>query len=470
MRYVSTRSRNLEVEAGDVLLGALAPDGGLYLPADWPVLTDEEGEAIAGGDYRDALVTVAARFLDGDSAVRMKADPAFADRALARFRHPVVAPLTELDRNTWLLELFHGPTLSFKDYGLQPLARLARDILGLGAEDPRLIIGATSGDTGSAALAAFAGIPGVTAVMLFPEGRISSVQRRQMTTLPDPNVHCIAIAGSFDDAQRLAKAALQRLAATGVPVLAVNSINWGRILFQSVYYQWTARRLAHRAGRAVRFVIPSGNFGNAFAAILAWRMGAPIAGLLLATNNNDALVHALHDGRLRRGDVVPTLSPAMDIQVPSNFERLLALLLADPAATAAVMARFAAEGQVRLPLRPGAAFPLHLTAIAIDDDTTLATIRDVYGRTDRLLCPHTAVGYAARQRAGAREDVIDVLVATAHPAKFPQAIARAVGCEPLMPPVLAEAMTGTERVSRLPPDEEQLMRYLAPLLPACADS
>ncbi len=465
MRYVSTRSRDLEVEAGDVLLGALAPDGGLYIPADWPVLTDDEGQAIAQGDYRTALLVVAARFLDPDLAARLKADPAFADRALARFRHPVVAPLAELDRNAWLLELFHGPTLSFKDYGLQPLARLARDILGLGAEAPRLIIGATSGDTGSAALAAFAGIPGVTAVMLFPEGRISPVQRRQMTTLPDSNIHCIAVTGSFDDAQRLAKAALQELAAAGVPVLAVNSINWGRILFQSVYYQWTARRLAHCGGRAVRFVIPSGNFGNAFAAILAWRMGAPIAGLVLATNGNDALVHALHEGRLERGDVVPTLSPAMDIQAPSNFERLLALLLADPAATAAIMARFAAEGQARLPVRPGAAFPLHLRAIAIDDDATLATIRAVYGRTDRLLCPHTAVGYAARLRAGPREDVIDVLVATAHPAKFPQAIVRAIGREPLVPPVLADAMTGTERVSRLPADEERLMRYLAPLLP-----
>ena len=215
MRYVSTRSRDLEVKAGEVLLGALAPDGGLYIPAEWPALSAEEGEAIASGGYRDALVAVAARFLDEALAARLKADPAFADRALARFRHPAVAPLAELDRDTWLLELFHGPTLSFKDYGLQPLARLARDILGLGAADPRLIIGATSGDTGSAALAAFAGMPGVTAVMLFPQGRISPVQRRQMTTLPDPNIHCIAITGSFDDAQRLAKSALQRLAAAG---------------------------------------------------------------------------------------------------------------------------------------------------------------------------------------------------------------------------------------------------------------
>ncbi len=467
MRYVSTRSRDLEAEARDVLLGALAPDGGLYLPADWPVLSDAEGEMIAGGTYREALVTVAARFLDPHRAARLRSDPAFADRALARFRHPAVAPLAELDRNGWLLELFHGPTLSFKDYGLQPLARLACDILELGAEEPRLIIGATSGDTGSAALAAFADVPGVTAVMLFPEGRISPVQRRQMTALPNANVHCIAIAGSFDDTQRLAKAALQRLAAAGVPVLAVNSINWGRILFQSVYYQWTARRLAHRDGRAVRFVIPSGNFGNAFAAILAWRMGAPIVGLVLATNSNDALVRALHDGELRRGEVVPTLSPAMDIQVPSNFERLLALLLADPAETAALMARFAAAGTVRLPVRPGAAFPLDLTAIAVDDETTLATIRDVYGRIDRLLCPHTAVGYAARRHAGmGGEDVIDVLVATAHPAKFPEVIARAIGHEPPMPPVLAKAMTGPERVIRLPADEERLMRHLAPLLPA----
>ena len=466
MRYVSTRSGDLEAEARDVLLGALAPDGGLYLPADWPVLSDAEGEAIAGGDYRDALVTVAARFLDPDRAARLRSDPAFADRALARFRHPAVAPLAELDRNGWLLELFHGPTLSFKDYGLQPLARLACEMLGLGAGEPRLVIGATSGDTGSAALAAFAGVPGVTAVMLFPDGRISAVQRRQMTTLADPNIHCIAIAGSFDDAQRLAKTALRRLASAGVPVLAVNSINWGRILFQSVYYQWTARRLAQRGGQAVRFVIPSGNFGNAFAAILAWRMGAPIAGLVLATNSNDALVRALHEGELRRGEVVPTLSPAMDIQVPSNFERLLALLLADPDETAALMTRFAAEGAVRLPVRPGAAFPLDLKAIAVDDETTLAAIRAVYDRTDRLLCPHTAVGYAARERAGVSADVIDVLVATAHPAKFPEAIARAIGHEPPMPPVLAAAMTGEERVTRLAADEEALMRYLAPLLPA----
>lgn len=470
MRYVSTRSSNLEAGAEDVLLGALAPDGGLYLPADWPVLDPEEGKAIAMGGYRDALVAVAARFLPPDGAARLKRDPAFADRALARFRHPMVAPLAELDRNFWLLELFHGPTLSFKDYGLQPLAQLARDILGLGRGNPRLVIGATSGDTGSAALAAFAGIPGVTAVMLFPEGRISSVQRRQMTTLTAANVHCIAITGSFDDAQRLAKTALRRLAADGVPVLAVNSINWGRILFQSVYYQWTARRLARQTGRQLRFVIPSGNFGNAFAAILAWRMGAPIAGLVLATNSNDALVRALHAGELRQAEVIPTLSPAMDIQIPSNFERLLALVLADPDETATIMARFAAEGQVRLPVRPGVAFPLDLTAIAVDDDMTLATIRMVHDRTDRLLCPHTAVGHAARMHVGARDDVIDVLVATAHPAKFPDAIARAIGCEPVMPPVLADAMTGAERIIRLPAEEESLMRFLEPLLPTSAAS
>ncbi len=466
MRYVSTRSAT-EAAARDVLLGALAPDGGLYLPVRWPRLSEAEARAIANGSYADALATVVPHFLDREAAARLKADAGFAARALAGFRHPAVAPLSELAPDLWLLELFHGPTFSFKDYGLQPLARLAADILGLGGDGARrLIIGATSGDTGSAALAAFAGVPGVEAVILFPDGRISEVQRRQMTTIAAGNVHCVAVSGSFDDAQRLAKRALARLAGAGVPVLAVNSINWGRILFQSVYYQWTAQRLAARTGRPVRFVIPSGNFGNAFAAILAWRMGAPVAGLLLATNSNDALVRAVREGRLARGRVRATLSPAMDIQVPSNLERLIALELADAGRMRELMRAFEERGTVTLPRPAGAGLGLALAARAVDDETTLATIRSVHAATDRILCPHTAVGFAAREAAGPAGDSVDVLVATAHPAKFPDAVRRAIGVPPVVPPGLAGALAGKERVHRLPAEEAALAGFLERLIAA----
>ncbi|RMF11929.1 MAG: threonine synthase, partial [Alphaproteobacteria bacterium] len=380
MRYRSTRSGK-EAGVREVLLGGLAPDGGLYLPADWPRLPDEARRRLAEGatNYAEAMRILVPPFL-GDALDRS----AFAEvvkAGLARFRHPAIAPLSELGAGLFLLELFHGPTYSFKDYGLQPLGALAAALRGVeqgAAAGPLLILGATSGDTGSAALAAFAGRPGVAIAILHPQGRISEVQRRQMTTIRAANVRNIALEGSFDDCQRLLKRLLARFAAEGRAVMSVNSINWGRILFQSVYHARTAFRLAglQEGGfKAVRLIVPSGNFGNAFSAILARRMGAPIAGLLLATNRNDALARAFSTGRTRAGAVHRTLSPAMDIQIPSNLERFVHLAGdGDVGDTARRMARLAEEGVLEFPHEWAQRVPLPIRAISVDDDETLAAI------------------------------------------------------------------------------------------------
>ncbi len=483
MRYLSTRSGD-EAGACEVLLGGLAADGGLYLPARWPRLSADTCRRLAEGPttHADVMRMVVPPFLGG--ALGPEVFSRVVEEGLSRFRHPAVSPLCEMGVGVFLLELFHGPTFSFKDYGLQPLGALAAalrsapvDEVGArrsSAPGPLLILGATSGDTGSAALAAFAGRPGVAIAILHPKGRISEVQRRQMTTIRAPNVRNIAIEGSFDDCQRLLKALLARFAARQRAVMSVNSINWGRILFQSVYYVRTAFRLAgSRDGgfEAVRFVVPSGNFGNAFAAIVARLMGAPIAGLLLATNRNDALAQVFSCGRTRVGKVHRTLSPAMDIQIPSNLERLVRLVGGeDEDDTARRMARLASQGILELPPGWAGRVPLSVQATSVGDDETLAAIRNAHARTDRILDPHTAVGMAALTKAGAsRDGIADVLVATAHPAKFPDAVREALGFAPPMPPALADSLAGEESCDLMPPDEtaiadgiEEWLRALFP--------
>ncbi len=481
MRYLSTRSDH-EAPAREVLLGGLAPDGGLYLPDGWPRLSADACRRLSqeAATHAQVMKMVVPPFL-GD-ALAPGAFGRVVEEGLARFRHPAVSPLSELGEGLFLLELFHGPTFSFKDYGLQPLGTLAaalrtregarRDGPSGPAADPLLILGATSGDTGSAALAAFAGRPGIAIAILHPRGRISEVQRRQMTTIRAPNVRNIAIEGSFDDCQRLVKRLLARCAEQGRAVMSVNSINWGRILFQSVYYVRTAFRLAGagRGAAGVRFVVPSGNFGNAFAAILAWRMGAPIAGLLLATNRNDALARAFSTGRVRVGTVHRTPSPAMDIQIPSNLERFVHLAGGgDAAETARRMARLSAEGVLELPDGWSRRVPLAIRAVAVDDDETLDAIRTAFARTGRILDPHTAVGMAALEKAGGADgDIVDVLVATAHPAKFPEAVRDALGQTPPVPPALARSLEGEEVCERLPAEEEALARLIEAWRPTAA--
>jgi len=462
MDYTSTRAAST-VSFSTVVASGLAPGGGLFMPKRLPKLDAEKLACIRGGDYATALAVVGELF--SDAAVPPGLWEKLARQTVGSFRHPAVAPLAEIGRRRWLLELFHGPTLSFKDYGLQPLARLLSQ---LAARDdrPLFILGATSGDTGSAGLAAFANAPNASVAILHPHGRVSEVQRRQMTTVTGPHIRNIAIDGSFDDCQRIAKTLLaERAARNAERVLSVNSINWGRLLFQCAYHVYTAARLS-RDGEPVALAVPSGNFGNALSAIFAAMMGAPIGHLVVATNANDKLARALEEGVTHPGEVTETLSPAMDIQIPSNLERLVYLATGgDAPATAEIMAAAAGGDVLRMPEGWRAHLPLTIEAHAIDDAETRATIRRVYEATDRIVDPHTAVGVAALERSAQAAAMKSVAVATAHPAKFPEAVESALGFRPPAPPPLAAVMEAEERMIRCEARVEAV-RALCPQCPA----
>ncbi|RMD90508.1 MAG: threonine synthase [Alphaproteobacteria bacterium] len=449
MRYTSTR-REIACGFREVIASGLAPGGGLYLPHHWPRLDAEALARLATRTYVEALMTVGALFSAEDCDAELWRR--VAEGAVRAFRHPAVAPLAEFGPRQWLLELFHGPTLSFKDYGLQPLGRLL-DELATAEGRPLFILGATSGDTGSAGIAAFRGRANARIIILHPAGRVSEVQRRQMTTETAENVLNIAIEGSFDDCQRLAKELLaERAAANRETVLSVNSINWGRLLFQTAYHVFIAARLS-RHGRRLALAIPSGNFGNALAAIIAARIGAPIAHLIVASNANDALARVLATGVLEAQEPRTTLSPAMDIQVPSNLERLLFMATgADAAATAECMTGLRERGRLALPADWRERLPLTIEAHAISDEETLATMRETYRRTDRIVDPHTAVALAAAGRSGIADEHELVVVSTAHPAKFPDAVRKAIGIAPPVPAPFADLFAREERCARCAPD------------------
>jgi threonine synthase len=450
VRYVGTRGGG-KASFRAVVTGGLAPDGGLWMPESWPQFTRDEIAAMAGLDYPETAARVLARFvgdeIDGATLRGLCAD------AYAGFDDRAVTPLRQLDERLHLLELFHGPTLSFKDIALQLLGAM------LGHFGSRTtIIGATSGDTGSAAIHAVAGRAGVRIVMLYPAGRISDVQRRQMTSVAADNVDAVAIDGSFDDCQRIVKAMLGDAALVVRHRLsAVNSINWLRIAAQSVYYFHAAVRLGAPA-RAVRFAVPTGNLGDAFAGHAARRMGLPNDRIIVATNANDIVARALATGVYRPGAASATDAPAMDIQVASNFERLLWDAGGGDAALAArQMDALAGEGEIRLTEAQRAAIGhMHgssIEATAMDDAMRWAAERGV------AIDPHTAIALAAAQRGD--RDLPTVVLATAHPAKFPDAVQRATGRAPAVPARLAAALTGPERVTRLPADVAAVAAYVA---------
>jgi threonine synthase len=450
MRYVGTRGgRSAGFRA--VVGGGLAPDGGLWMPATWPHFSRDELAAMAGLDYAATAARVLARFVGDD--IDETTLLGLCRDAYGGFDDPAVTPLRRIDERLSLLELFHGPTLSFKDIALQLLGAM----LGhFGARTT--IIGATSGDTGSAAIHAVAGKKGVRIVMLYPEGRISDVQRRQMTSVAADNVDVVAIDGSFDDCQRIVKALL------GEPELvarhrlsAVNSINWLRIAAQSVYYFHAALMLG-APDRAVRFAVPTGNLGDAFAGHAARRMGLPIAGLIVATNANDIVARALADGVYRPGAVTATDAPAMDIQVASNFERLLwDAAGGDGALVARQMAALADAGEIVLTDAQCAALA-HMTGVAIDAAAMEEAMRwaDERGTT---IDPHSAIALAAARRVDSGDPM--VVLATAHPAKFPDAVRRATGRDPTVPARLTRALAGPERIVRLPADVAAVTAYVA---------
>ena len=451
MRYVSTRSEPRGRHGrtfDDVLLAGLAPDGGLYVPEHVPKLSTEL-PAVAGGlGYAELAAQLMAPYM-GDAVDREVLEAMVAD-AYGTFAHPDVCPLVALDDDHWLLELFHGPTFAFKDIALQVVARLFDHELER-RDDRAMIVAATSGDTGSAAMEAVAGRERIDIVVLHPAGRTSEIQRRQMTTLEASNVHAVAVAGTFDDCQDLVKAMFNDQAfRADTKLAAVNSINWARVAAQVVYYVWAAGRLSDE--RPVTFCVPTGNFGNVLAGHYAHRMGLPTERLMIASNTNDILSRLIETGDLAAHDVVPTLSPSMDIQISSNLERLLFELFdGDGAATTGLLTQFRAEGRARLSAQQHERLRAEFSGDRLDDRETLEVMGRIHADSRMFIDPHTAVGVGVAERCRRPGELV-VTLATAHPAKFGAAVERATGSVPDAPPALAAVADRPEHYASLPND------------------
>jgi threonine synthase len=460
--YISTRDgaappERLPFEAA--LLRGLARDGGLFVPEHWPPLTADALRALRGLSYAEIAATVTYPFLDGllpAAEWRLMVEDAYAG-----FTHRAVAPLKQLGPATWLMELFHGPTLAFKDYALQLVGPLLEMVLARRKERATVVV-ATSGDTGSAAIEACRDRAAIDIVVLYPQGRISEVQRRQMTTVLSPNVHTAAIDGTFDDCQDLVKAMFadeQFRAAHGLT--GVNSINWARIVAQVVYYVAAAVALG-APERPVGFAVPTGNFGNVYAAHVARRMGVPIKELIIGTNRNDILTRFFTTGRMSIEAVEPSLSPSMDIQVASNFERLYFELAArDGNSVAAAFREFRDSGQLPAEARLWQEAKGLFAAHRVDDDATRATIAHTFAATGELIDPHTAVAVSAAETCRSDPHLPIVALATAHPAKFPEAVESAVGFRPEPPPRLLSVMERQERVTVVANDIAAVERFVA---------
>jgi threonine synthase len=462
LRYVSTRGGVAPCRFEEALFAGLAADGGLYLPARWPRLDRDELAALQGASYQEIAARVLAPFV-GDDLSEAELQQLIA-RAYAGFDHVAVAPLSQLGPNEWLLELFHGPTLAFKDIALQLLGLLFEHFLAR-RERAITIVGATSGDTGSAAIAACAGRARMRIVILHPHGRISEVQRRQMTTVAAANVHNVAIEGTFDDCQALVKAMFNDAACRArLNLAAINSINWGRIMAQAVYYVTAALALGG-PWRRLAFAVPTGNFGDVYAGYVAHKMGLPIAQLIVATNRNDILARFFESGTYSTGEVAPTMSPSMDIQVASNFERLLYdLCEGDGARVARLMSGFAAHGSMQISDDAlGRAREL-FDAARVEEDETAATMAEVLRATGQLVDPHTAVGIRAGRACRLDPKVPLVALATAGPAKFPDAVQKATGSRPALPERLADLYERPERCAVLPNDLPAVQRHIEELV------
>ncbi|MFL6204796.1 MAG: threonine synthase [Acidimicrobiales bacterium] len=444
MKYVSTRGAAPVLGFGDVLLTGLATDGGLYVPEEWPHLSSEAWSEVR--PYDAVALDVMWPYVEG--SIERDDFEAMVAAAYATFDHPEVCPVVELG-DLHLLELFWGPTLAFKDVALQLVGRLFDHELAARSQRATIVV-ATSGDTGSAAIEACVGRDALDIVVLHPAGRVSDVQRRQMTTVDAPNVHNVAVEGTFDDCQDLVKALFADQAfRQQVRLSAMNSINWARVMAQVVYYVTT---VAH-VGRC-SFAVPTGNFGNIFSGWIAERMGLPIDQLVIGSNSNDILTRWVSDGSLIAQPVVPTYSPSMDIQVSSNHERLLFELSGrDGARTAELLDRFRGLGAVEAPHNE------RFQAAALDDAATLQVIGEVHETTGRLVDPHTAVGIGAA-RACRSGDSPMVALATAHPAKFPDAVEQATGIRPEVPARLAEVLERSERYETLPAEVEAIRSHV----------
>jgi threonine synthase len=460
MHFLSTRGAASPRSFADVLLGSLADDGGLFMPEFWPRIGADEIASYASVSYQEAAYRVIERFVGASfSQAELKSDIASAYSA---FDAPSIAPLVEIGPQLYLLELFHGPTLAFKDIAMRLLGQLfARELARRGGR--ATVVAATSGDTGSAAIAALGGLPNIDVFVLHPHERVSDIQRRQMTAATFGNVHNIALEGSFDDAQAIVKSLFaDRAFADAAHLVAVNSINFVRIAAQSVYYFTAAAAL----GQPATFVVPTGNFGDVFAGEAAMRMGLAAERLVVATNANNIMARALNDGVYAAGSTRPTLSPSMDIQVASNFERALFEASGrDTAWLAGAMAEFGRSRELALPEPVLAALRARYSAYSSDDQETLQTIGNVYRETGRLIDPHTAVGVCAAMKAAGEAAGPVVVLSTAHPAKFPDAMVRATGQAAPLPQRLRDLYENPERFTVLPSDGEQVRRFIEARLP-----
>lgn len=456
MRYISTRGTAPVLSFEEAMLTGLARDGGLYVPDEIPTLSADQIAAMAGQSYEEVAYTVMRPFI-GDTFT----DDEFRElitEAYTVFGHTARAPLVQLAPNHFLLELFHGPTLAFKDFAMQLIGQMFQKALGRKG-DRVTIVGATSGDTGSAAIEAFKGLENVDVFILFPHGRVSEVQRRQMTTPTEANVRALAVDGDFDDCQARLKDMFNDFEfRDGVKLAGVNSINWGRVLAQVVYYFTSAVSLG-APGQKVSFTVPTGNFGDIFAGYIAKRMGLPIDRLIVATNQNDILDRCLKGQGYHKGETAPSISPSMDIQVSSNFERaLFDAYNRDPLAVVQQMAELADGG---FDVSQGAmeALQEHYQSGRASEEETMATITHTLETTGELLCPHSAVGVKVAEEQ--RDPAVPMItLATAHPAKFPDAVEQATGLRPDLPPRMGDLFERDERVTRIANDLEALKSHI----------
>ncbi|WP_024510096.1 threonine synthase [Bradyrhizobium sp. ARR65] len=457
-RYISTRGEAPGLGFCDVMLAGLARDGGLYVPESWPQLEPEAIASFFGRPYWEVAVEVIRPFTGGEIS---DADLGrMANEAYATFRHPAVVPLKQMAPHLFLLELFHGPTLAFKDVAMQLISRLMDHVLAQRGQRTTIAV-ATSGDTGGAAVEAFANLENVDLVVLFPHGRISEVQRRMMTTTGASNVHALAIEGTFDDCQAIVKAMFNHHRFRDqVALSAVNSINWARIVAQVVYYFTSAVALGAPA-RAVNFTVPTGNFGDIFAGYVAKRMGLPVRTLRIAANINDILARTLKTGIYEVREVHATASPSMDIQVSSNFERLLfEASRRDAHLVRRLMEQLKQSGRFVLPDAMLAAIREEFDAGRADETETSAAIRAAWREAGELVDPHTAVALAVAERDSSESAIPTIVLSTAHPAKFPDAVEAACGVRPQLPAWLDGLMTRSEQVKIMKNDQAEVERFV----------
>jgi threonine synthase len=458
LRYISTRGTAPRLDFEAVLLAGLARDGGLYVPESWPSLKPKTLTGFAGKPYAEVAAAVMAPFIG--KSIPPKTFQSRVAETYAGYRHEAVTPLIEVGEGVWIEELFHGPTLAFKDLALQLVGRLYDHVLK--KQGKRVtIIGATSGDTGSAALEACRDRRAIDIFILHPLGRVSEVQRRQMTTIDAGNVFNIAIDGSFDDCQDLVKACFNDHAFRDkIGMSAVNSINWARVMAQIVYYVTAAVALG-APNRKVSFSVPSGNFGNVFAGYAAKQMGLDIGQLIVGSNRNDILTRFFKSGAMKVSGVVPSLSPSMDIQISSNLERLLFdLFKRNGPKLAEAMTGFRKTGKFAAPKSGWASVQKLFSAYKLDDAGTLKMMQDLYKRTGQLIDPHSAIGVAAAEAMRKDKSVPVVALATAHPAKFPDAVEKATGVRPALPVHLSNLLSRRERYDVLPKDLGKIQDYV----------